>query len=246
MGVQALKRSLDAARCRHPLIVMITVDTLTQAALAALYAEGCEVIPVERYSPAGLDTSSYKLQAYGECWCKLRMWELEEYSRLVYLDADMLVIQNLDALFHLPPGFWAAPDCAAGRPTQAERNACALLHADKCGRPSYFNAGMFVMTPSVKELARIEAALEAGELIIGGYAEQDALNCFYSNVWQPLPHTFNLQKGIKHHHPELWCPFDSAVIHYTDKKPWQGRDGENSAYVDIVDLWWRVYLATAC
>ena len=27
--------------------------------------------------------------------------------RLVYLDADMLVLRNLDALFDLPPGFYA-------------------------------------------------------------------------------------------------------------------------------------------
>ena len=29
------------------------------------------------------------------------------YCRLVYLDADMLVLRNLDALFDLPPGFYA-------------------------------------------------------------------------------------------------------------------------------------------
>ena len=43
--------------------------------------------------------------------------------RLVYLDADMLVLRNIDALFALPPGFYAAPDCAAGRATPAERAA---------------------------------------------------------------------------------------------------------------------------
>lgn len=58
--------------------------------------------------------------------------------RLVYLDADMVVTRNIDVLFGLPPGFWAAGDCAFGRPTQEERDECALFCS---GRPPYFNAG---------------------------------------------------------------------------------------------------------
>lgn len=114
--------------------------------------------------------------------------------RLVYLDADMLVVRNIDCLFGLPPGFYAgdcanvccavfamntryqagmtslslprlpsaqppevasaaaqgccsglllcgaaaAPDCAAGRETQQERDACSLFCPQQ---PAYFNAG---------------------------------------------------------------------------------------------------------
>lgn len=60
--------------------------------------------------------------------------------RLAYLDADMIVLRNIDTLFRLPPGFYAAADCAAGRATQAERDACPLFRPDV---PHYFNAGVW-------------------------------------------------------------------------------------------------------
>ena len=126
--------------------------------------------------PLGVDHRAYKLAAYADCWTKLRMWEWEgEFERLVYLDADMLVLKNIDHLFDLPPGFYAAPDCAAGRRTQAERDDCALLRPAG-QRPHYFNAGMFAMAPSRAQLAGFHAALATGAARVGSYAEQDLLN----------------------------------------------------------------------
>lgn len=120
----------------------------------------------------------YKLAFYAECWTKLRMWEMEEHERLIYLDADMLVCRNIDHLFHLPHSFfWAAPDCAAGRKTQAERDACALLRACCGEQPDYFNAGMFVMTPCLEQLEDFGEALDSAP--IAGYAEQDFLNHYF-------------------------------------------------------------------
>ena len=54
----------------------------------------------------------------------------------------MVVTRSIDCLFALPPGrLYAAGDCAAGRPTQAERDACALFATCAGRRPPYFNAG---------------------------------------------------------------------------------------------------------
>lgn len=175
MGVQGLQRSLRAAGARLPLVVMYTPDTLSAAAVEALLLEGCWMRAVQRYTPpaAAMDCRRYKLSLYAECWTKLRMWEWEDdFARLVYLDADMLVVRNIDHLVDLPPGFYAAPDCAYGRAMQAERDACALLPRGGASRPAYFNAGMFVMTPSRRELRRFEALLVAGEIPVGGFAEQ--------------------------------------------------------------------------
>jgi hypothetical protein len=53
MGVQALSRSLAAVKARHPLLVMYTPATLSQSAVDALRAEPCQLLPVDRYVPAG-------------------------------------------------------------------------------------------------------------------------------------------------------------------------------------------------
>lgn len=44
-------------------------------------------------------------------YTKLHVWELEEFSRVVYLDADTLVIGPIDALFSVPHAFAAVSLC---------------------------------------------------------------------------------------------------------------------------------------
>jgi lipopolysaccharide biosynthesis glycosyltransferase len=284
MGVQCLYRSLQAVQSKHPLIVMYTPDTLTPQAAITLKTEGCIMHPVKRYFPpvsAAVDHSLYKMECYTDCWSKLLMWEMEDYDILVYLDADMLVLRNIDFLFHLPmnrahgaqtstttatkplengvaPHLWAVPDCAAGRPTEEERAQCSLLphkienrnkdankKSQKSARQhcySYFNAGMFIFSPSITQLHNFTETLSSGTCPIQGYAEQDFLNHYFKETWQPLSTLFNLQKGIRGHHPELWYPEDAFIIHYTDCKPWQGRHHpENVEYSEIVDWWWATY-----
>jgi inositol 3-alpha-galactosyltransferase len=247
--VQGLQRSLRGTGARRPLVVMFTPDTLSSEAVETLRREGCWMRPVQRYTPpAGAgDRRRYKLDLYAECWTKLRLWEWEgQFERLVYLDADVLVVQNIDHLFYLPPGFYAVPDCAFGRATQAERDACPLLPLPGAAKAGPFNAGMMVITPSRRELRRFEALLATGDIPIGGFAEQDFLNGALRGEWRALPPAFNLQKGIKFHHPELWQPSAAAVIHYTDRKPWDEPDHEdNRVFADITDLWWRLYTAHA-
>jgi alpha-N-acetylglucosamine transferase len=35
-------------------------------------------------------------------WTKLRVWQLEEYSKIIMLDSDLFVLQNSDELFNYP------------------------------------------------------------------------------------------------------------------------------------------------
>lgn len=84
--------------------------------------------------------------------------------------------------------------------------------------------GFYVMSPSSDDLQQFMIALASGAAEIGGYAEQDFLNWVYADTWQRLPCAYNGQKGISHHHPELWNPQELAVIHYVDSKPWDRDD----------------------
>jgi inositol 3-alpha-galactosyltransferase len=250
-GAQCLARSLRAAGAAHPLLVLHTLDTLSATAAAVMSLEtGVVMRPVARYHPppGTADARLYKLPAYSECWNKLRLFELEgEFDRIVYLDADMLVLRNLDHLFELPEeedgggALWAAPDCAAGRETLAERAACALLRS----RPHYFNAGLMVLRPSTARFHSFGAALHSGTARVGGYAEQDLLNSVFEGTWAPLPPSYNLQKGIKGHHPELWAPSSAHVLHFTDDKPWVGgmEAPQHAEHADIVSMWWQAYEA---
>lgn len=80
----------------------------------------------------------------GVTFSKLHAWRLEQYSKCVFLDADTLVIRNVDELF--------------------EREE--LSAASDVGWPDLFNSGVFVFTPSqatfsaLKDLAKQEGSYD--------------------------------------------------------------------------------------
>lgn len=74
----------------------------------------------------------------GVTFTKVNAWQLTQYSKCVFLDADTLVVQNVDELFD-----------------REELSACSDI-----GWPDCFNSGVFVFQPSnetfrsLMELAR--------------------------------------------------------------------------------------------
>lgn len=48
---------------------------------------------------------------YNDCMTKLNVFGLEEYDRIIYLDADTLIFKSMDLLFHLPSYPFVAPRC---------------------------------------------------------------------------------------------------------------------------------------
>jgi inositol 3-alpha-galactosyltransferase len=85
-----------------------------------------------------------------------------EYERMVYLDADIQVFDNVDELFDLPKGhFYAVMDCFCEK-TWSHTPQYQIGYCQQCpdkvkwpaaemGPPPalYFNAGMFVHEPSM-------------------------------------------------------------------------------------------------
>ncbi|PSC72665.1 glycosyl transferase isoform B [Micractinium conductrix] len=238
-GVQALARSLRLVGGRYPMIVMYTKG-VGQSALGALRDEGLHLQFTEQFEAEGVDHREYKRSLYLECWNKLRMWEMVEYDRLIYLDADMILLRSIDHLFELPHGFYAVGDCYGGRDEEEERNSCCHFRPDET--PDYFNAGFYVMSPSLAELAEMKRALEEGRCPVRFFAEQDFLNAYFKGRWRHLPWAYNGQKRIKYHHPDLWSMDELFVIHYVDEKPWSHRySADNLGYRAECDYWWDVF-----
>jgi glycogenin glucosyltransferase len=81
---------------------------------------------------------------------KLRLWNLTEYSKVVFLDADTLAIQNVDDLF-----------------SREDFSAVADV-----GWPDCFNSGLFVTRPSkdtfqkLSEMAIIEGSFDGSSGLI--------------------------------------------------------------------------------
>ena len=121
-----LAASLRASGADNPLLVLALPEALRpDTGVDALRRmEGVIVIPIR---PLPI-TPNIKLDQphWLFAFAKLRIWQLTEYSRLVYIDGDSLVLRNLDYLFTLLP--LRSDKVAAARDVHACNQTRAVLH----------------------------------------------------------------------------------------------------------------------
>lgn len=105
-GAVLLAHSLQKHKSKYPLLILYT-DTLPQSCLTTLPKEASltnsYLQPVEALMPK--KQRNLIAARFADTWTKLRVFQLFEYERLVFLDADMMVFRNMDELFDVPlPG----------------------------------------------------------------------------------------------------------------------------------------------
>ena len=139
-GVEALWSSLQEVETVYPLIVMATAS-LPEARREALQNMGMDVRLVNTLTlPAGVGgRPSYACAHFAECWVKLRMWEWTEFRQLCYLDADMLVVKNMDELLDGDLPFAGDPSVGYPRglvsPADDGGGGCQIAAVQECFGP---------------------------------------------------------------------------------------------------------------
>lgn len=248
-GVRALNASLARAGSDHPLVVMVTAN-IDADVRQTLEADGCLVREVEPIRPAGGLADSYANARFAEVWTKLAVWRLTEFDRIVFLDADMLVTQNMDELFALDLADDQIAACHACRcnpnrirsyPASWTPENCAYTDSRTGDEADYLNAGFLVLRPDVGVFADLMAELAAvADLAAYPFAEQDFLNEHFRGRWVPLPYVYNALKTLPFQHPSLWDSSAVKNIHYIIDKPWQQPLDPTDRYYALHQLWWDV------
>lgn len=257
VGVKALHRSLQKSGTQWPLVVM-TTEAISLAEREALQSEGCVVHPVEPIQPDNKLEHHYASAQFSEVWTKLRVWQLTECQRVVFLDADMLVLQNMDHLFSLPlekneiaasHACRCNPNKVASYPASWQPENCYYSWQERGETPpdtldNYFNAGFIVLTPDEQIFGQLVARVAAiTDLQAYPFSEQDLLNEAFAGRWQMLSWSYNALKTLPYQHPKLWDLAEVKNLHYIQAKPWQ-RDltqpeSERDRYYDLDKLWWE-------
>ncbi|QGU87945.1 glycosyltransferase family 8 protein [Erwinia sorbitola] len=256
IGVRALQASLLAAGTRYPLVVMVT-ENIDGPARQQLEQEGCLLRDVAPLRPNPQLQESYANARFSEVWTKLAAWTLTEFERVAFLDADMLVTQNMDELFSLPlaDGNIAAchacrcnPNRIASYPPDWVPENCfyswceGVDNVEQPGKvDNYLNGGFLLLTPDRGVFDRMLAQLAAlDDLSAYLFAEQDFLNQFYLGRWQPLPYIYNALKTLPHQHPHIWDQERVKNIHYIIDKPWEKQPEPGDRYYALNQRWWQV------
>lgn len=233
LGARALARSLRRTGTRADIVVLRT-DGVAEADLAPLEAFGvrrarCDLLPTS----AAFDAAHARDRLHGRApftkggkppfhtpldnFVKLRLWQLTEYEKVVFLDADTLALADLDPLFDYPE-FAAAPNVY-----------------ESLADFTRLNSGVFVARPS---LATFEAMLTALDTP-GAFwrrTDQSFLQSFFPR-WHGLPVYCNLLQYVWFNLPELWDWASIRVLHYQYEKPWQPNHPRAEALAPLIALW---------
>ncbi len=151
---------------------------------------------------------------------KLRLWELEQFEKIVFLDSDTLVIHNIDRLFEYPE-FAAAPNLY---------ESLADFHR--------LNSGVFVAKPSRRTFDAMFERLDQPDAF-WPRTDQTFLEVFFPD-WHGLPYIYNTLQYVWFNLPELWDWARIKVIHYQYEKPWEGNHPKRDLLKPVIDVWWQV------
>ena len=154
---------------------------------------------------------------------KIELWKQTQYKRIVYLDADMVVLRAPNELLTMDTNFAAVPDV---------------------GWPDCFNSGVMVLNPNMGDYYALLALARRGISFDG--ADQGLLNMHFAD-WERLSFAYNCTPNANYQYVPAFRHFQSTIsmIHFIGaEKPWrQGRDHStrSDVYGELLARWWAVY-----
>ncbi|KAF6007241.1 hypothetical protein HII13_004552 [Brettanomyces bruxellensis] len=112
-GLLTLDYSLKRSKSKYPLVAMYT-EQIDPDSLNAIAQRGIPIHRIHKLKPAKSPELSNDPR-FNECWSKLYAFKLTQFERVVEMDSDMVVTQNMDELMDIPlssgTAFAAAPAC---------------------------------------------------------------------------------------------------------------------------------------
>ncbi|XP_053166876.1 glycogenin-1 isoform X4 [Hemicordylus capensis] len=237
-GALVLGSSLRNHRTTKKLTVLITphVSDPMRKVLEKVFDEVKPVNVLDSGDSAHL--ALLKRPELGVTLTKLHCWELTQYSKCVFMDADTMVMSNIDELFEREE-LSAAPDP---------------------GWPDCFNSGVFVYRPSIETFNQLlQLASEKGSFDGG---DQGLLNTFFSNwattdISKHLPFIYNLSSISIYSYLPAFKAFgtNAKVVHFLGRmKPWNytydskaksvKEDAQDATMIhpEFLNMWWDTFV----
>ncbi|KAM6960681.1 glycogenin-1a [Aplochiton taeniatus] len=238
-GAMVLGKSLRNHNTTKKLVILIGphVAEACRTVLSSIYDEVCVVDVLDSGDTVNL--AMMKRPDLGVTFTKLHCWRLTHYSKCVFMDADTLVLSNIDELFEREE-LSAAPDP---------------------GWPDCFNSGVFVFKPSNETHNKLLTFCTENGSFDGG--DQGVLNSFF-NTWattdisKHLPFIYNLSSIAIYTYLPAFKQYgrEAKVVHFLGKvKPWNYSYNMKSGQVkghtvasdisqqhpDYLVLWWELF-----
>lgn len=227
VGALVLASSLKRVKTTKRLVCMVTppsspgssITARTRLALDTVFDDVIVVDVLDSNDTANL--ALLQRPDLGITFTKLNCWNLTQYSKCVFLDADTMVLRNCDELFEREE-LSAAPDP---------------------GWPDCFNSGVFVFSPSSYTYQSLLQFALANGSFDGG--DQGLLNAFFSDwatldIRRHLPFIYNVAWQTFYTYKPALRRFRSEVriCHFIGStKPWHHRVNSTDGRVIVESGW---------
>ena len=208
-----------------PFLVLCTQD-VSKRKRDRLKKDGATIVLVEKLQA---DWVHANVERWADVLAKLRLFQLTEYSKICFIDADTLVTKPLDGVFFDEATLTQAtlPNEAQIKADESElpRTYMFATHGDFWGYDhpyppttdlNYLNCGFFVFTPSLVLFNYYISLLALPGRFDPGFPEQNLLNYAHRREgnmpWKPLWYGWNVnwptekdwRGGARSFHAKYW------------------------------------------
>lgn len=216
-GIVLLVESMKAVKTKYPLHVLVTKN-VSNAVLELLNQLENVTYEIVDYIPITEEIYEFNKKknpalavTWKNCWTKFRIFNLIQFDKIVFLDADIMLMKNLDHLF-------------------TKKHMTAALDGEYFNLwPGWdhFNSGCLVVEPSQEEFNNIlkyAQSLKKEDLPDYVFADQELLNFYYKD-W-PQKKELHLNKYYNIFPPYVQqsqiedLDKNCYFMHYVGRKPW--------------------------
>ncbi|AEE76127.1 plant glycogenin-like starch initiation protein 1 [Arabidopsis thaliana] len=197
-GAIAAAQSIRQSGSTRDLVILVD-DNISGYHRSGLEAAGWQIRTIQRIRNPKAEKDAYNEWNYS----KFRLWQLTDYDKIIFIDADLLILRNIDFLFSMPE-------------ISATGNNGTL-----------FNSGVMVIEPCNCTFQLLMEHINEIESYNGG--DQGYLNEVFT-WWHRIPKHMNFLKHFwigdeddaKRKKTELFGaePPVLYVLHYLGMKPW--------------------------
>lgn len=212
-------KSIAMTGTKYPICCMVT-EEVSKENQKLLKEAGCEVLVVPKIhsSTSGEDGDRFEVGKNWLTFTKLNVFNMTQYDKIVYVDADCVVLQNVDEMFEF--------DTLSGY---------VLAHTGE------LEAGVLVLKPSEQIFNELMIDKDRENW---KHHDQTLLNWYFREKikkFHNMPNEYHFCHKLYHNtNPNLMSQRKVKIIEFNGYKPWipsRWKDGEDFYY----KIWRFVY-----
>lgn len=207
LGTLALNYSLSSTNTQYPLVVLIT-ENINSEVRKTLKLNNISYLEIPKIQLERKNGDKQEYPHWENTFSKLRIFGMTQFDKIVFLDSDMLVIDNIDELFNKEN----LSAVVAGKSFPGNKNWVDL------------NSGLMVIEPKVGEDSRL-IKLMTNISSLANMGDQDVIQKAYPN-WKNmknlhLSEEYNVFAPYEPYYINAGIVDTVKIVHFVGKeKPW--------------------------